>query len=160
MRVSFPSLIPNSTSSRDIKSANGKLWKYFTYTQQAHWKRSSGYSNHCVRSFLSILSLTKTLKLGYFSRSILLSVPPSLIFIEQWLKSYSGRRYFRFFRFLNCFSKAWSCFYGSDMLGTGKWSCLGIYMVLESATIVSSCFGNSNFIYLIRKFVLERGLTL
>lgn len=53
-----------------------------------------------------------------------------------------GRRYFRFFKFLDCFSKAYDAFYSGSGLGgvllVGKWSCMGGYLILESSTIVSS----------------------
>jgi len=52
-----------------------------------------------------------------------------------------GRRYFRFFRFLDCFSRAYDCFTDKEgmegVLGTCKWSCMGAYLGLESVTIVS-----------------------
>ena len=55
-----------------------------------------------------------------------------------------GRRYFRFFKFLDCFERAWGCFVNSDgmqmMLGAGKWSFMGLYLGLESVTIVSEPF--------------------
>ncbi len=54
---------------------------------------------------------------------------------------YVGRRYFRFFKFLECFSKALECFYAASgvmgLLEVGKWSFLGVYLFLESLTIVS-----------------------
>lgn len=54
----------------------------------------------------------------------------------------TGRRYFRFFKFLDCFSKAYEAFYSAGGLGgvllVAKWSCMGGYMMLESSTIVSS----------------------
>lgn len=47
----------------------------------------------------------------------------------------------RFFKFLECFSKAFESFYASvgakGVLEVGKWSCLGAYLFLESLTIVS-----------------------
>ncbi|KAH7342909.1 peroxisomal biogenesis factor 11 [Rhexocercosporidium sp. MPI-PUGE-AT-0058] len=53
-----------------------------------------------------------------------------------------GRRYFRFFRFLECFSRAYDSFHGADgargVLVVGKWSCLGGYMFLESVTILDA----------------------
>src|SRR3954466_1590442 len=55
-----------------------------------------------------------------------------------------GRRYFRFFRFLDCFAKSLASFHENEgldvLLGTGKWSCMGIYLGLESITIVSYSF--------------------
>ena len=60
-----------------------------------------------------------------------------------------GRRYFRFFKFLECFSKAWSYLYESTgidaLLGTGKWSCQGIYLACESLTIVSNCYLRTSY---------------
>jgi hypothetical protein len=54
----------------------------------------------------------------------------------------AGRRYFRFFKFLDSFSKAFDSFYATDgvvgVLEVGKWSCLGAYLFLESLTIVSA----------------------
>jgi len=54
----------------------------------------------------------------------------------------TGRRYFRFFRFLDCFSKAQELFNNATgwedlVFGVGKWSMLGAYMGLESLTVVS-----------------------
>jgi hypothetical protein len=52
-----------------------------------------------------------------------------------------GRRYFRFFKFLDAFPKAFDSFYATvgvmGVLEVGKWSCLGAYLFLESLTIVS-----------------------
>ena len=49
-----------------------------------------------------------------------------------------GRRYFRFFKFLDCFEKAYECFVnGEGVVVVGKWSFLGCYLGLESLTIVS-----------------------
>ncbi|KAH8599773.1 peroxisomal biogenesis factor 11 [Bisporella sp. PMI_857] len=58
----------------------------------------------------------------------------------------AGRRYFRFFRFLDCFQKAQECFdseggWSDIVFGVGKWSFLGLYMGLESLTIVPGCNG-------------------
>lgn len=58
-----------------------------------------------------------------------------------------GRRYFRFFRFIDCFSKAWNSFQESEgtdsILATGKWSCLGVYLGMESLAIVSLLIPNT-----------------
>lgn len=52
-----------------------------------------------------------------------------------------GRRYLRFFRFIDTFFKARDCILttsGLDLLlGAGKWGFLGSYLFLESLTIVS-----------------------
>lgn len=52
-----------------------------------------------------------------------------------------GRRYFRFFKFLDCFSKASECLHAASgvvgLLEIGKWSFMGGYLFLESLTIVS-----------------------
>lgn len=54
-----------------------------------------------------------------------------------------GRRYLRFTKFIDCFGSAYSSFTSSSNRGfvasleVGKWSCLGIYLLLESCTIVS-----------------------
>ncbi|KAE9373452.1 hypothetical protein N431DRAFT_482476 [Stipitochalara longipes BDJ] len=53
-----------------------------------------------------------------------------------------GRRYFRFFKFLDAFSKAFDSLYGTvgvvGVLEVGKWSCLGAYLFLESLTILDT----------------------
>ena len=58
---------------------------------------------------------------------------------------YVGRRYFRYLKFIDCFSvasEAFKKFIAGEgviaLLEFGKWSCLGIYLVLEATTIV--CF--------------------
>jgi hypothetical protein len=52
-----------------------------------------------------------------------------------------GRRYIRFFKFLDSFSKAYDAFSSIDgmraLLMVGKWGCMGIYLGCESLTIVS-----------------------
>ncbi|RDW85207.1 hypothetical protein BP6252_02797 [Coleophoma cylindrospora] len=57
-----------------------------------------------------------------------------------------GRRYLRFTKFIDCFNTAYSAFSapGSEksgvvvLLEVGKWSCLGIYLLLESFTIMDA----------------------
>jgi len=55
-----------------------------------------------------------------------------------------GRRYFRFFKFLDCWAVAYDArpaWDGSALLGTlefGKWSCMGLYLFLESCTILDA----------------------
>lgn len=56
------------------------------------------------------------------------------------LKSLLGRRYLRFVKFFDAFGVAYDAFGTSNglpmVLQVGKWSCLGIYLMLESSTIV------------------------
>jgi hypothetical protein len=51
-----------------------------------------------------------------------------------------GRRYVRFFKFIDAFATATRLFNSSSgitaVLDVGKWSCLGMYLFLESCTIV------------------------
>jgi len=56
-----------------------------------------------------------------------------------------GRRFLRFFRWVGCFEKAWACFMESGegrgikmLLEVGRWGFLGLYMGLESATILDT----------------------
>ena len=64
--------------------------------------------------------------------------------------AFVGRRYFRFFKWLDCFSKAFEAFYTSEgvsgVLEVGKWSCMGAYLFLESVTIVSSPSHNKSLV--------------
>ncbi|KUJ21915.1 peroxin PEX11-1 [Mollisia scopiformis] len=51
-----------------------------------------------------------------------------------------GRRYIRFFRWMDCLSKTYVAF-GEEtgwvaVLGVGKWSCMGAFLFLESVTIL------------------------
>jgi len=55
----------------------------------------------------------------------------------------TARRYFRFFKFLDCFSRGLSFFYGDEILEGLKWSFMGLYLGLESLTIVSFCAEDS-----------------
>jgi hypothetical protein len=55
-----------------------------------------------------------------------------------------GRRYIRFFRWIDAFSKSWDAFLGIERPGdlegwmaVGKWSFLGAYLGCESVGIVS-----------------------
>jgi hypothetical protein len=52
----------------------------------------------------------------------------------------TGRRYLRFLKFIDAFTLAYNAFNSSSsivaILETGKWSCMGIYLLLESFTIV------------------------
>lgn len=56
-----------------------------------------------------------------------------------------GRRYFRYLKFIDCFSianEAFQKFVAGEgilsLLEFGKWSCLGMYLTFEATTIV--CF--------------------
>ncbi len=52
-----------------------------------------------------------------------------------------GRRYIRFFRWIDCLEKAYTVFREETglvaVLAVGKWSCMGAFLFLESLTIVS-----------------------
>lgn len=55
----------------------------------------------------------------------------------------TARRYFRFFNFIECFQKVYSLIGGVHEQGMvmgaielGKWSALGVYVILEDMTIV------------------------
>lgn len=57
----------------------------------------------------------------------------------------TARRYFRFFNFIECFQKVYSLIGGVHEQGMvmgaielGKWSALGVYVILEDITIVCS----------------------
>ncbi|CZR57126.1 uncharacterized protein PAC_07015 [Phialocephala subalpina] len=51
-----------------------------------------------------------------------------------------GRRYIRFFRWIECLSKAYTVFYDETglvaVVGVGKWSCMSAFLFLESLTIL------------------------
>jgi len=51
-----------------------------------------------------------------------------------------GRRYIRFFRWIDCLAKAYTVFCEETglvaVLGVGKWSCMGAFLFLESLTIL------------------------
>ncbi|KAK2733940.1 hypothetical protein FQN57_001923 [Myotisia sp. PD_48] len=57
-----------------------------------------------------------------------------------------GRRYFRYFKFIDCFNQAWNVFMVQDpardivasTLEFGKWNTLGIYLMLEAVTILDA----------------------
>jgi hypothetical protein len=57
-----------------------------------------------------------------------------------------GRRYLRFFKFIDVFAMAFRWFNSSNgitaVLDVGKWSCLGMYFFFESCTIVYMAFRN------------------
>lgn len=53
----------------------------------------------------------------------------------------TGRRYFRYFKFINSFQLAWTSFtaplpHQSPILEAAKWSFMGFYLFLEAFTIV------------------------
>jgi Peroxisomal biogenesis factor 11 (PEX11) len=65
-------------------------------------------------------------------------VPPNIVMSNQ----VPGRRYLRFFKFIDAFALA-SKWFGSSIgittvLDVGKWSCLGMYLFLESCTIIDA----------------------
>ncbi|KAL2075792.1 hypothetical protein VTL71DRAFT_735 [Oculimacula yallundae] len=91
-------------------------------------------------------ALEKILRLFQSFCQILAAYSLSLEDAAPWLYLRAqfalGRRYFRFFRFLDCFSKAYDSFHSVDsvrgVLLVGKWSFLGGYMFLESVTILDA----------------------
>ncbi|RDL39656.1 uncharacterized protein BP5553_03996 [Venustampulla echinocandica] len=90
-------------------------------------------------------ALEKLLRFIQFSAQILASYTSER---AAWLLLRSqlalGRRYFRWFRFLDCFSKAYESFNSTEARGTGfmgallvgKWGFMGAYLGLESLAIL------------------------
>ncbi|KAG4443826.1 hypothetical protein IFR05_000726 [Cadophora sp. M221] len=102
-----------------------------------------GFFKTFIRFTSDATALEKILRLFQSLCQILAAYAISLEDSTTWLQLRGqfalGRRYFRFFRFLECFSKAYDCFRDVDgvrgVLAVCKWSCLGGYMFLESVTI-------------------------
>jgi hypothetical protein len=71
-----------------------------------------------------------------------LGIPPPLLLQKSSLITCPGRRYLRFFKFIDAFAQASKAFNSSTgiaaILDVGKWSCLGIYLFLESCTITAA----------------------
>ncbi|KAH6723997.1 peroxisomal biogenesis factor 11 [Leptodontidium sp. 2 PMI_412] len=105
-----------------------------------------GFFKNFIRFTSDATALEKILRLFQSLCQILAAYAISLEDAATWLQLRTqfalGRRYFRFFRFLECFSKAYDCFHGVDgvrgVLAVCKWSCLGGYMFLESVTILDA----------------------
>ncbi|KAH7419106.1 peroxisomal biogenesis factor 11 [Cadophora sp. MPI-SDFR-AT-0126] len=105
-----------------------------------------GFYKNVIRFTKDTTALEKVLRLFQSVCQILAAYALSIESATRWLHLRAqfalGRRYFRFFRFLECFSKAYDCFYTIDgmrgVLALGKWSCLGAYLFLESVTILDA----------------------
>ncbi|TVY83272.1 Peroxisomal membrane protein PMP27 [Lachnellula suecica] len=99
---------------------------------------------HIIRFTTDAGALEKILRLLQSIAQILAAFAVTNEELKLWLglrMQFSlGRRYFRFFKFLDCFSKGYEAFYNADGIGgillVGKWTCLGGYMLLESSTIL------------------------
>jgi hypothetical protein len=82
-----------------------------------------------------------TFRIGSILFPALLGSPMYRNTVIMTLIPFPGRRYLRFFRFIDAFLKAWTCFLTTSglelLLGVGKFGFLGGYLLLESATIVS-----------------------
>ncbi|KAE8409917.1 peroxisomal biogenesis factor 11 [Aspergillus pseudonomiae] len=106
-----------------------------------------------LRQFSNFIStvtgLEKTCRLiqSFAQIVIQLNIPPGSTTTAQWETAISQialtRRFFRFFAFINCFSQVYELLGGAQSLGLfmtlveiGRWSCLGLYLVLEDLTIL------------------------
>ncbi|KAK0124324.1 hypothetical protein ONS95_009294 [Cadophora gregata] len=105
-----------------------------------------GAYKNVIRFTSDATALEKILRLFQSICQIFAANATSLENATTWLHLRAqfalGRRYFRFFRFLECFSRAYDCFRTVDgvrgVFAVGKWSCLGSYMFLESVTILDA----------------------
>lgn len=123
---------------------------------QPAWRNPFVFSKMSSRWSLLTLTPPQTQHLGLRQRSSLLWVCveffssqcisflcyQSLIFSRGTALTHSqGRRYLRFFKYFDAFTLASNSFNRSmgvlATLEVGKWSCLGMYLLLESFTIVS-----------------------
>ncbi|KAE8373356.1 peroxisomal biogenesis factor 11 [Aspergillus bertholletiae] len=93
--------------------------------------------------------LEKTCRLiqSFAQIAIELEITPASTTIAQWETARSQialtRRFFRFFSFIDCFSQVYGLLGGAQDQGLfmtlveiGRWSCLGLYLVLEDLTIL------------------------
>ncbi|KAB8208365.1 peroxisomal biogenesis factor 11 [Aspergillus parasiticus] len=79
--------------------------------------------------------------------AIELDITPGSTTTAQWQTARSQialtRRFFRFFAFIDCFSQVYGLLGGAQgqglfmtLIEIGRWSCLGLYLVLEDLTIL------------------------
>jgi hypothetical protein len=99
------------------------------------------------KEYASSLALLLSLQLptpGFYCASSLPLVGVQSLQRQLFHANISGRRYFRFFKFIDCFHFASTAFHQighgekvTHLLEFGKWSCLGMFLSLEATTIVS-----------------------
>ncbi|RLL97304.1 hypothetical protein CFD26_105068 [Aspergillus turcosus] len=91
--------------------------------------------------------LEKTLRLIQALATIVIETSIDNETVTTWSTAKSQlaltRRFFRFFNFLDCFERVYSLLGGSGadgvpttLLELGRWTCLGLYFVLEDCTIL------------------------
>ncbi|OGM51115.1 peroxin PEX11-1 [Aspergillus bombycis] len=97
----------------------------------------------------TVAGLEKTCRLiqSFAQIVIELNITPGSTTTAQWQTTRSQlaltRRFFRFFAFIDCFNQVYGLLGGAQGLGLfmtlveiGRWSCLGLYLVLEDLTIL------------------------